>query len=97
MNRKTLSILVLLGFIFLGWGYAFAGGLWLYEGSIPDMGMANAGRAASALDASTASGNPAGMTVLERSQFVSGFMGIQLNSRFHVDHSTYGGGGGGNA
>ena len=28
---------------------ARAGGLWLYEGSIPDMGMANAGRAASAL------------------------------------------------
>ena len=78
-------------------GQVFAGGLWLYEGSIPDMGMANAGRAASALDASTASGNPAAMTVLERSQLVTGFMGIQLNSRFHVDHSTYGGGGGGNA
>jgi len=97
MNRKTLSILMLLSFIFLGWGYAFAGGLGLYEGSIPDMGMANAGRAASALDASTAGGNPAGMTVLDRTQLVTGFMGIQLNSRFHVDHSTYGGGGGGNA
>ena len=51
---------------------ARAAGLWLYEGSIPDMGMANAGRAASALDASTAGGNPAGMTVLDRSQLVTG-------------------------
>ena len=60
MNKKVLIILFLLSFLFMDRGRAFAGGLWLYEGSIPDMGMANAGRAASALDASTAGGNPEG-------------------------------------
>ncbi len=74
-----------------------AGGLWMYEGAMPDMGMANAGRAASGLDASTAGGNPAAMTVLDRSQIEGGFMGISLTSRFRVESSTYGGGGGGNA
>jgi long-chain fatty acid transport protein len=76
---------------------ALAAGLWLYEGSIPDMGMANAGRAASALDASTAGGNPAGMTVLDRSQLVTGFLGILPKAEFDVDHASYGGGDGGDA
>jgi long-chain fatty acid transport protein len=76
---------------------ARAAGLWLYEGSIPDMGMANAGRAASALDASTAGGNPAAMTVLERSQLVTGFLGILPKAEFDVDHTSYGVGDGGNA
>ncbi len=74
-----------------------AAGLWMYEGAMPDMGMANAGRAASALDASTAGGNPAAMTVLDRNQLETGFMGISLASTFRVENSTYGGGGGGNA
>lgn len=78
-------------------GHAFAGGLWMYEGAIPDMGMANAGRAASALDASTAFGNPAAMTVLDRSQLVGGFLGINVTSKFHVDSATNSGGGGGDA
>lgn len=74
-----------------------ASGLWMYEGAMPDMGMANAGRAASGLDASTAGGNPAAMTVLDRSQLETGFMGISLTSKFRVEDSTYGGGGGGDA
>jgi long-chain fatty acid transport protein len=76
---------------------AMAAGLWLYEGSIPDMGMANAGRAASALDASTAGGNPAAMTVLERNQLVTGLLGILPKADFDVDQASYGGGGGGDA
>ena len=96
MNKKTLAIL-LLSFFLMGGGNAFAGGLWMYEGSIPDMGMANAGRAASGLDASTAFGNPAAMTVLDRSQLVGGFMGINLTSKFHVDSTTNSGGDGGDA
>jgi len=76
---------------------ARAGGLWLYEGSIPDMGMANAGRAASALDASTAGGNPAAMTVIERNQLVTGFLGILPKTKFRVQDATYSGGGGGDA
>lgn len=97
MNKKTLSMLILFGFIIMGGGHAYAAGMWLYEGSTPDMGMATAGRAAAALDASTAGGNPAAMTVLDRSQLVTGVMGILPIAKFHVDSSTYGGGDGGDA
>ncbi len=83
--------------LFVGATNANAGGLWMYEGSIPDMGMASAGRAASALDASTAFGNPAGMTVLDRSQLVTGFMGIHVRSGFRVEQASNSGGGGGDA
>lgn len=76
---------------------AHASGLWLYEGSVPDMGMANAGRAASALDASTAGSNPAGMTLLERNQLVTGILAILPKAEFDVDYASYGGGGGGDA
>ena len=41
---------------------ACAGGIWLYEMATPDQGTAAAGRAALAVDASTAWLNPAGMT-----------------------------------
>ena len=61
------------------------------------MGMANAGRAASALDASTAGGNPAAMTVIERNQLVTGFLGILPKTKFRVQDATYSGGGGGDA
>jgi len=97
MSKKNLSILMLLACMVLGGEHAYGAGMWLYEGSTPDMGMATAGRAASALDASTAGGNPAAMTVLDRSQLVTGVMGILPICKFHVDSSTHGGGGGGDA
>ncbi len=76
---------------------AWAGGLWLYEQAIPDMGVAAAGRQATAMDASTAVGNPAGMTRLERSQLVSGIMGIYPELKFEIQEASEGGGDGGNA
>jgi long-chain fatty acid transport protein len=76
---------------------AQAAGLWLYEEATPDMGVAAAGRQAAALDASTSSGNPAGMTRLDRSQMEGGFLGIYPVAEFEVDQATYSGGGGGNA
>jgi long-chain fatty acid transport protein len=94
---KQASIFIFVLVIFFATFDACASGLWLYEGAMPDMGMANAGRAASGLDASTAGGNPAAMTVLDRSQLETGFMGLSLTSKFRVESSTYGGGGGGNA
>ena len=98
MHEQTdPALLVLLGCLIVGNGQAFAGGLWMYEQAASDMGMASAGRAASGLDASTAFGNPAAMTVLDRSQLVGGFMGINLTSKFHVDSTTNSGGDGGNA
>jgi long-chain fatty acid transport protein len=76
---------------------AWAGGLWLYEQATPDMGVAAAGRQAAAMDASTASGNPAGMTRLERSQLESGIMGIYPVLKFDTQEASEGGGDGGNA
>ncbi|VGO18426.1 OmpP1/FadL family transporter [Pontiella sulfatireligans] len=72
-------------------------GLWLYEQGTPDLGTASAGRAALGADASTAGGNPAAMTRLERSQAVLALQGLYIDARFDVDSSTYGGGDGGNA
>ena len=42
------------------------GGVFLYEVGTPDLGLASAGRAALAEDASTVMGNPAGMSRLDR-------------------------------
>ena len=49
-------------------GVARGAALELYETGAPDLGTASAGRAAMAADASTAAANPAGMTLLDRSQ-----------------------------
>ncbi|MEJ2519379.1 MAG: outer membrane protein transport protein [Desulfuromonadales bacterium] len=72
-------------------------GLWLYEQATPDMGLATAGRAALAQDASTASANPAGMTLLERDQLEGGLLGIFVTAKFDADSTTYDGGNGGDA
>ncbi|NOR24566.1 MAG: hypothetical protein GQ542_09265 [Desulforhopalus sp.] len=74
-----------------------AAGLWLYEQATPDMGSASAGRAALAMDASTASVNPAGMTRLDRSQMLAGFQALYVDTRFDTDFAEFGGGDGGNA
>jgi long-chain fatty acid transport protein len=76
---------------------AHAGGLWLYEEATPDMGVGGAGRQAAGFDASTASGNPAAMTRLDRSQMEGGFMGLYVDAQFDVDNATFGGNDGGNA
>jgi len=76
---------------------AWAGGLWMYEQATPDMGTAAAGRAAAAKDASTAGGNPAGMTRLERSQLTTGFQALFPSIKFDTDDNSFGGGNGGNA
>ena len=76
---------------------ALAGGLWLYEQATPDMGVGGNGRQAAGLDASTASGNPAAMTKLDRSQMEGGILGLYVDSRFDVESAKYGDNGGGNA
>jgi long-chain fatty acid transport protein len=76
---------------------SIAGGLWLYEEATPDMGVGGNGRQAAGLDASTASGNPAAMTRLDRTQVEGGFMGLYVDSKFDVHNSSYGDNGGGNA
>src|SRR5262245_65494962 len=67
---------------------ALAGGLWFYEQSTPDQGTAAAGRAAMARDASTAYGNPAGMSRLDNTQFLIGAGALILQSNFETEPGT---------
>ena len=73
-------------------------GLLLYETGAPDLGTASAGRAAMAADASTAAANPAGMTLLDRSQLLGSSGAVLPSTNFDIaPQTTTPGGGGGNA
>jgi len=97
MGKNTRSLLLFMLLVLGVSGRALAGGLWLYEEATPDMGVGGAGRQAAGFDASTASGNPAAMTRLDRSQVEGGFLGIYPNTKFDVQNSPHGDNGGGNA
>lgn len=97
MKKYGCSVFISILFTFLLVASANAGGLWLYEEATPDMGVGGAGRQAAGFDASTASGNPAAMTKLERSQLEGGILGIYPDTKFDVQSATYGDNGGGNA
>jgi hypothetical protein len=86
----VVGFLIALGPLWPAW----AGGIWLYEMATPDQGTAAAGRAALAVDASTAWLNPAGMTRLDRSQFLLGAGPIVLQNNFDVEPGTTTSGGG---
>src|SRR5512135_2620150 len=75
------------------WG----GGILPYEIGTPEVGTAAAGWAARAQDAATAFTNPAGMTRLDRPQWLLGIQPIYGNIQFHTDEVTFGGNNGGNA
>src|SRR5215469_3349097 len=79
---------------------SIAGGaaLELYETGAPDLGTASAGRAAMAADASTVAANPAGMTLLDRSQLLGAAGALLPFTNFDLaPETTTSGGGGGNA
>ena len=89
-----LATVILLTFV----TSARAAGLLLYETGAPDLGTASAGRAAMAADASTAAANPAGMTLLDRSQLLNASGALLPSTNFDVaPETTTKGGGGGNA
>jgi len=67
---------------------ARAGGLYLYEVGSPDVGLAAAGYAARAQDASTAFTNPAGMTRLDRPALLVGAQPMYLHLDFSPDANT---------
>ena len=67
---------------------AHAGGLYLYELGTPDVGLAAAGYAARAQDASTAFTNPAGMTRLKETQVQFGAQPMYLHVKFNPDGNT---------
>src|SRR5208282_2212861 len=90
----SLAIVILLAFVTTARGAA----LELYETGAPDLGTASAGRAAMASDASTAAANPAGMTLLDRSQLLGASGALLPSTNFDVaPQTTTSGGGGGNA
>ena len=97
MKKCGFSVLISILFAILVAASARAGALWLYEEATPDMGVGGAGRQAAAMDASTASGNPAGMTRLDRSQMAGGFLGFYPVTKFKVQETNVSGGGVGNA
>jgi long-chain fatty acid transport protein len=77
---------------------ALGAALELYETGAPDLGTASAGRAAMAADASTAAANPAGMTLLNRSQLLGASGALLPSTNFDVaPETTTKGSGGGNA
>ena len=65
-----------------------AGGLYLYEIGSPDVGLAAAGYAARAQDASTAFTNPAGMTKLDRPALMAGAQPLYVHISFDPDGNT---------
>jgi long-chain fatty acid transport protein len=79
-------------------GIAQAAALELYETGAPDLGTASAGRAAMAADASTAAANPAGLTLLDKTQLMAATGALLPMTNFHLaPQTTTSGGGGGNA
>jgi long-chain fatty acid transport protein len=73
-------------------------GILIYETGAPDLGTASAGRAAMAGDASTTAANPAGMTLLDRTQLLGAAGALLPFTNFHLaPQTTTSGGGGGNA
>jgi long-chain fatty acid transport protein len=92
-----LTFICALSYLILSNASVQASGLWLYEQGTPDLGTAAAGRAAMAKDASTAFGNPAGMTRLQGSQLTVGAQTLFPQIKFNADDSSFGGGNGGNA
>src|SRR5262249_7076216 len=73
----------------LAWGQnAAAGGFFLYEIGTPAAGSAAAGAGASAKDASTLFTNPAGMTLLPKSQLLVGVQPIYGRLQFHPDSAN---------
>src|SRR5512136_1242973 len=69
-------------------GPAWAGGIMLYQFGSPDVGLAAAGYAARAQDASTVFTNPAGMSRLEKSQVLGGLQALYGNVEFSPNSAT---------
>src|SRR5262249_33326756 len=98
MFRIGVHVTVLALCVALAASAAQAAGLYIYDVGTPDLGLAAAGRAALANDASTVMGNPAGMTRLDRSQLTSSLYTIIPSMQFdRGPNTTFSGGNGFNA
>ena len=89
MKRQTLITgLCSVMLAVLAGGPAWAGGVMLYQFGSPDVGLAAAGYAARAQDASTVFTNPAGMSRLEKSQVLGGLQALYGDVKFSPNAST---------
>lgn len=100
MKRTTL--LTLIGLALAGVAFvttsALAGGIDLYEISTPDVGLASAGYAAGAQDATTLFKNPAGMSLLNGPQANASLQALYGSVKFaHNSQTSTTGSDGGNA
>src|SRR5512147_1857696 len=89
MKRGVVTIMCSMVLVsMLAGGTAWAGGISLYEFGSPDVGLAAAGYAARAQDASTVFTNPAGMSRLEKSQVLGGLQALYGNVEFSPNSAT---------
>jgi len=93
---RTVLHLVLAASLLLG-ASAHAGGLYLYEIGGPEVGLAAAGYAARAQDATTVFTNPAGMTRLARPEVHLGLQPMYLHLPFDASASNTTSGGDGDS
>lgn len=86
---KTLNISsILMLTLLLGLpAYSRAGGLYLYELGTEDVGLAGAGAAARAQDASVMATNPAGLTLLSGEVLTLGVQGLYGDSHYQLNHA----------
>ena len=96
LKKMTLLLIALLTTIFIP-AYTWAGGLFLTEISGPEVGLASAGWAARAQNASTVFTNPAGMTRFSKDELETGLQPIYLNVQFNHDSKTTASGSDGDA
>jgi long-chain fatty acid transport protein len=88
MKRNIIKPIVSLIFLGLA-GQANAGGIYLYEMGTEDVGLANAGSAARAQDASVVANNPAGMTRLQGNEFTLGAQAMYGKFDYDLDNSNF--------
>ena len=88
-GRKILFVFIFLGVLALALpSGSWAGGVAVYEMGTPDVGLAAAGWAARAQDASTLVKNPAGMSLLSKSELQAGAQVVYANLKFSPDSET---------
>jgi len=85
MKKSLFTFMATLVFLGIA-NQANAGGLYLYEIGTEDLGLANAGTAARAQDASTVASNPAGMTRLAGNQLTLGAQVLYGDLPYELDN-----------
>ncbi len=88
LRMPRLAIFVSLAGVFAWAGPVSAGGLFIFEFGHPLQGASNAGEGAIAQDASTAALNPAGIMMLDESEWMVSVMGINAKIEFQQQAGT---------